>query len=166
MAKVDLATKKLKKTTVKFVYKIKVTNEGEVAGYATEIEDYIPKGLKFVKADNPKWTLQKNNVAVTDQLKDTLLQPGESATVEIVLTWKNSSTNMGVKTNWAEIKSDSGDDIDSIPDNKKKGEDDIDNAKVILSIKTGSSATYIVLILTSVAILAGGTFAIKKYVIK
>ena len=72
---------------------------------------------------------------------------------------------MGVKTNWAEIKSDSGDDIDSTTDNNKKGEDDIDNAKVILSIKTGSASTYIILSLISVSVLAGGTFAIKKYVI-
>ena len=105
-------------------------------------------------------------MAVTDQLKDTLLEPGQTATIEIVLTWKNSSSNMGVKTNWAEIKEDSDDDIDSVPDNNKKEEDDIDNAKVILSIKTGSVRTYILLALTSVVILAGGTILIKKYVVK
>ena len=166
IAKVDLVASKLKKTTVKFVYNIKVINEGEVAGYATEVEDYIPAGLKFVQEDNPKWKLVKDNVAVTDQLKDTLLEPGQTATIEIVLTWKNSSSNMGVKTNWAEIKEDSDDDIDSVPDNNKKEEDDIDNAKVILSIKTGSVRTYILLALTSVVILAGGTILIKKYVVK
>ena len=166
MAKVDLVSKRLNKTTVKFVYKIKVINEGEVAGYATEVEDYIPAGLKFVEGDNPKWKLIKDDVAVTDQLKDTLLEPGQSATIEIVLTWKNSTSNMGVKTNWAEIKEDSDDDVDSVPDNYKKEEDDIDNAKVILSIKTGSIRTYIFLSLISITILAGGTFAIKKYVLK
>ena len=166
IAKVDLVGKKLKKTTVKFVYKIKVINEGEVAGYATEVEDYIPNGLKFVQEDNPKWKLTKNNVAVTDQLKDVLLEPGQSVTIEIVLTWKNSASNMGVKTNWAEIKEDSGDDIDSVPDNNKKEEDDEDNAKVVLSIKTGGVHTYILLVLSSVAILGGGTFLIKKYVVK
>ena len=165
IAKVDLVGKKLKNTTVKFVYKIKVINEGQVAGYAYEVKDYIPSGLKFVKADNPKWTLQKDGTATTDQLKDTLLQPGESATVEIVLTWKKSTTNMGVKTNWAEISKDSGDDIDSTPDNKKKSEDDMDDAKVILSIKTGSAQMYIVLALTSVLIVAGGTYMIKRRVL-
>ena len=97
IAKVDLVAKRLKKTTVKFVYNIKVINEGEVAGYATEIEDYIPKGLMFLQEDNPKWKLVEDDVAVTDQLKDKLLQPGETATIEIVLTWKNSTTNMGLK---------------------------------------------------------------------
>lgn len=164
MAKVDLVASKLKKTTVKFVYSIRVTNEGQVAGYATEIKDYIPSGLKFVKEDNPEWTLQKDGTVTTDKLKDTLLEPGQSATVEITLTWKNSSTNMGVKTNWAEISADSGDDIDSTPNNNNKQEDDIDDASVILSIKTGSVQMYITLIFISVAILGGGTFAIKKYV--
>ena len=72
---------------------------------------------------------------------------------------------MGVKTNWAEIKEASDEDVDSVPDNYKKEEDDIDNAKVILSIKTGSVRTYILLGLISITILAGGTFLIKKYVI-
>lgn len=166
MAKVDLVGKKLKNTTVKFVYNIKVTNEGQVAGYAYEVKDYIPSGLKFEKADNPKWTLHKDGTATTDQLKDTLLQPGQSATVEIVLTWKKSTTNMGVKTNWAEISKDSGDDIDSTPDNNNKSEDDIDNAKVVLSIKTGRATTYIVLAFASVSILAAGTYMIKKRVLE
>ena len=164
MAKVDLVGKKLKKTTVKFVYSIKVLNEGEVAGYATEVKDYIPDGLKFDEKDNPDWTLQKDGTATTDKLKDTLLEPGQSAVVEITLTWKNSSSNMGVKTNWAEISADSGDDIDSTPNNNKKGEDDIDDASVILSIKTGSATMYITLTLISITILAGGTFLIKKHV--
>ena len=164
MAKVDLVGKKLKKTTVKFVYSIKVLNEGEVAGYATEVKDYIPDELKFDEKDNPDWTLQKDGTATTDKLKDTLLEPGQSAVVEITLTWKNSSSNMGVKTNWAEISADSGDDIDSTPNNNKKGEDDIDDASVILSIKTGSATMYITLTLISITILAGGIFLIKKHV--
>lgn len=166
VAKVDLVSKKLSKTTVKFVYNIKVINEGEIAGYAYEVKDYIPKGLKFVAEDNKNWKEIKEGVVVTDQLKDKLLQPGESATVEIVLTWKNSSTNMGLKTNYAEISEDSGDDIDSTPDNYKLDEDDIDYAQVILSIKTSGTKTYALLVLISITVLAGGIFLIKKYVIK
>lgn len=166
IAKVDLVAKKMNKTTVKFAYKIKVINEGKIPGYAYEVKDYIPKGLKFVAEDNKGWTEIKDGVVVTDQLKDTLLNPGESATVEIVLTWKNSTTNTGLKTNYAEISEDSGDDIDSTPDNFNLKEDDIDDAQVILSIKTAGTPTYIGLIFLSITILAGGSFLIKKYVIK
>ena len=73
---------------------------------------------------------------------------------------------MGLKTNYAEISEDSGDDIDSTPDNYNLKEDDIDDAQVILSIKTAGAKTYIGLVLTSVAILAAGVILIKKYVIK
>ena len=167
-AKVEIKANQLSKTTVKFKFVIKVTNEGEIAGYAKEIIDYIPEGLTFNKADNPKWREEDGKV-LTDQLKDTLLEPGESATVEIILTWKNSKDNLGQKTNWAEIYKDENEynspDIDSTPGNDKPGEDDIDDAPVILTIKTGNTPTYIVLGLASVAMLSSGVILIKKFVI-
>ena len=167
-AKVELKAKELSKTTVKFKFVIKVTNEGEIAGYAKEIIDYIPEGLTFNQADNPKWREEDGKV-LTDQLKDTLLQPGESATVEIILTWNNSKDNLGQKTNWAEIYKDENEynspDIDSTPGNNTPGEDDIDDAPVILTVKTGSAPTYIVLGLSSVAMLGTGVILIKKFVI-
>jgi len=47
VVKVELNRNKLNKTTVTFVYTIKVTNEGEIEGYAKEIKDRIPAGLEF-----------------------------------------------------------------------------------------------------------------------
>ena len=167
-AKVEIKSNQLSKTTVKFRFVIKVTNEGEIAGYAKEIIDYIPEGLTFDKKDNPKWREEDGKV-LTDQLTDKLLQPGESATVEIVLTWKNSKDNLGQKTNWAEIYKDENEynspDIDSTPGNNVHGEDDIDDAPVILSIKTGNTPTYIILALASTSMLLGGTILIKKFVL-
>ena len=167
-AKVEIKANQLSKTTVKFKFVIKVTNEGEIAGYAKEIIDYIPEGLTFNKADNPKWREEDGKV-LTDQLKDTLLEPGESATVEIILTWNNSKDNLGQKTNWAEIYKDENEynspDIDSTPGNDEPGEDDIDDAPVILTIKTGNTPTYIVLGLASVAMLSSGVILIKEFVI-
>ena len=166
IAKVDLVAKKMTKTTVKFAFNIKVTNEGELPGYAYEVKDYIPKGLKFIEEDNKDWKELEDGTVVTEKLKDTLLNPGESATVEIVLTWKNSTTNTGLKTNYAEISKDSADDKDSVPDNYDFTEDDIDDAQVILSIKTAGAPTYVGLVLITVTILAGGILLIKKYVIE
>ena len=166
--KVEIPYGKTNTIVVKFRFNIKVTNEGEIAGYAKEIEDYIPAGLKFVAKDNPKWK-EKDGRVTTDQLKDKLLQPGESATVNIVLTWINGKNNMGEKVNWAEISKDENEynspDIDSTPGNKVKGEDDIDQAPVLLAPATGSSQTYAALILGCTSILAVGIFLIKRYVI-
>ena len=140
-AKVEIRGSRMDKTTVKFRFKIRVTNEGEIAGHVGEISDYIPEGLKFIQADNPEWK-EVDGKVVTDQLKDTLLQPGESAEVEIVLTWINGEEHLGLMTNVAEISEDDGDDIDSTPDNQKDGEDDQDDAPVIISITTGAADVY------------------------
>ena len=168
-AKVEIRQDRINKTTVKFKFSIKVTNEGEIEGYAKEIIDYIPEGLKFVAEDNPKWRLTDDGKVLTDQLKDVLIKPGESQTVEIILTWINGKNNMGLKTNWAEIYEDYNEhnspDIDSTPGNNKKGEDDIDEAPVILTTATGNAPTYATLALASISMIAGGIVLIKKYVI-
>ena len=169
IVKVDLDRKKLSQVTVKFRFSIRVTNEGDIAGYAKEIKDYIPEGLRFVAEDNPGWTDLGNNVVSTDLLSDRLLQPGESADVEILLTWINSEDNMGLKTNTAEISKDYNEkgvpDIDSTPDNKKEGEDDIDDAPVMLSVKTGQAKVYYTLGLIVLVTIAGGIVLIKKFVL-
>lgn len=77
---------------------------------------------------------------------------------------------MGLKQNVAEISKDYNEygapDIDSTPNNKVVGEDDIDDAPVMLSIKTGQAATYVGLISIILVTLAGGVILIKKYVVK
>ena len=60
----EIIEETIKRGTVKFKYQIKVTNEGEIEGYATEIKDYIPEGLKFVEKDNKKWKLSKDGKTV------------------------------------------------------------------------------------------------------
>jgi len=172
-AKVDLGRQDINKVTVKFEFQIKITNEGEIAGYATEVTDYIPEGLKFIQEDNPLWyprePLNGRERVGTTQLADTLLQPGESATISILLTWINDPNNMGLKTNIAEISQDDNDsdtpDIDSTPDNFTDGEDDIDDAPVMLTIALGDTKIYIGLGFIVVAMLAGGIWAIKRYVL-
>ena len=169
LVKVEIDRKKLQSTIVKFVYTIKITNEGEIPGYATEIRDDIPSGLEFVQEDNPEWTLEEDNTITTRSLENTLLNPGESATVQVTFRWINNENNMGVKVNTAEISEDynedGADDIDSTPDNKEPEEDDIDEAQVILSIKTGTGRTYFILIGTILITLATGIILIKKFVL-
>ena len=169
IVKVEIHRKKINSTTVKFRYSIRVTNEGDIAGYATEIKDYVPEGLKFVAEDNPGWTDLGNNVISTNLLADKLLQPGEYADVEVVLTWINGDDNMGVMENTAEISEDYNDydipDKDSTPDNQKEGEDDIDDAPVMLSVSTGQVRIYFTLGFIILFTIAGGIILIKKYVL-
>ena len=181
IAKVELDKKKLTKTVVKFVYKIRVTNEGEIPGYATEVTDYIPEGLEFhVEDGNNKqygWVKSGDDKIVTRALETVLLNPGESKELEITFRWINSEKNLGQKINIAEISEDANDyntdDIDSTPNNrenpyKEEQEDDDDFALVILSIKTGATQfmSYFTLITITLAIVGGGIILIKKYVLK
>ena len=167
--KVEIPAADIDKTTVKFRFSIRVTNEGEIAGYPKELIDYIPEGLEFVPEDNPEWEVTEDGRVITTQLKDTLLEPGESATVEIVLKWINGKDNMGEKVNWAEISQDENEydspDIDSTPGNNEKDEDDIDEAPVILMPSTGAADSYVILTLSCIAILAVGLILINKFVI-
>ena len=168
VVKVDLKNTSIDNVEVKFEYSIRITNEGEIEGYAKEISDYIPAGLAFDPSDNPQWT-EENGKIVTRALENTLLQPGEYADVTVILTWINGADNLGLKTNIAEISEDYNDwgtpDIDSTPNNKKDEEDDIDDAPVVLTVVTGVAPTYIAIIASSVLILGVGAFIIKKYVI-
>ena len=167
VVKVDLNKKDINEVVVKFRYSIRVYNEGEIAGYAKEIKEHIPEGLKFVAEDNPEWR-EENGEVVTNALAEKLLKPGEYADVEIVLTWINGQDNLGLKENIAEISKDYNEsetpDIDSVPDNEKEGEDDIDDAPVILSLILGSMPMYIGLTTGVIVILGIGIFLIKKYV--
>lgn len=169
VVKVELNRKKLNSVTVKFRYSIRVTNEGDIAGYAKQIKDYIPEGLKFDAKDNPDWKDEGNNIITTRKLENTLLQPGQSAEVEVLLTWKNDKNNLGLKVNTAEISEDYNEkhvhDKDSTPNNKVPGEDDIDDAPVLLSISTGAAKLYIALSCTVLITLAGGIVLIKKFVL-
>ena len=167
VVKVEVNKKRLKNTVVKFRYSIRVKNEGEIEGYAKEISDYIPSGLKFNKADNPDW-VEKDGKIVTTKLKDTLLKPGETAEVTVLLTWINGEENMKVMTNTAEISEDYNKyktpDRDSKPNNKKKGEDDQDDAPVTVTTVSGSAPVYIGIATAGIAIIAIGGILVKRYV--
>ena len=56
-------------------------------------------------------------------------------------------------------------DRDSIPNNKKDGEDDIDDAPVIVTMVTGSKPTYFLLAGSVLAIIVSGATLLKKYVL-
>ena len=168
--KIEIHRKDINSTSIQFVYTVKVTNRGEIEGYATEIKDHIPQGLSFNKASNPDWEEISEGVIVSDALAKTLLKPGESAELTVVLDWERNSENIGRFINIAEISEDwnpyDSHDIDSTPDNFNPDEDDQDDAPVWVSIVTGlGEQPYIILTSVVLVILATGLILIKKYVL-
>jgi len=168
--KIEINKKNINSTSIQFVYTIKVTNEGEIEGYATEVTDYIPEGLSFDASINKDWTKVSDTIIKTESLAKTLLKPGESAEVQVTLDWVRNSDNIGRFVNVAEISEDwnpyDSDDVDSIPNNLISTEDDQDEAPVWVGIVTGlGDQPYIILPTVALIILATGVILIKKYVL-
>lgn len=170
LAKVDIKDKELEGTTVIIEYKITVTNEGETSGYAKKIVDYLPSDMKFNSELNPDWYLGESGNAYNASLANTLLQPGETKELTLVLTKKMTSDNTGTINNVAEIYEASNDlglaDIDSSTANKVQSEDDISSADAIIGIKTGEVYVYIIITLISITILGVGIYLINKKVLR
>lgn len=169
LAKVEIKAKQMASSTVVVEYQIEVKNNGAVPGTATVIADYLPKGLKFNSEMNTNWYQGTDGNLYTEELKDIMLEPGESKQVKLVLTKAMTSNSTGTFTNAAEIYEDKNDfglvDTNSTPANKEQKENDYSTAELIISTATGSPMMYIGIIITSMLILGGGIYLINKKVI-
>lgn len=161
IAKAEIDAKQLKGTTVIVEYKIKISNIGEVAGYARKVADYIPKDLQFSSEMNKDW-YQSGNVLYSSSIANDKIEPGESRTLTLTLTKKVNEENLGLVNNRAEIVEAYNDlglaDINSTPGNQDKNENDYSSADMILSIRTGK-AVYISIGFIVAIILASGAVA-------
>ena len=96
-------------------YTIQVFNQGDVPASNVTVVDYMPAGLSFDPALNPTWSADGST---PDDVIAGPIQPGQSATVQIVLRLA-AGTNGQAITNAAEIAGDNqppGSDVDSTPD--------------------------------------------------
>lgn len=169
LAKIDLDYKYINNTKVAIEYEITVTNEGDIPGIATKIVDYIPKEFDFSTELNKDWYTSGQNIE-TKALADTIINPGESASITLVLTKNMTENDNGIYANTAEIAeiyNEFGkEDSDSQPANNKEGEDDISTANVILGLNTGGPITYITLTLTIMTLICIGAYEVNKRVLK
>ena len=145
---IEMNNEKVENTVIKLQYELIIKNVGEVAGYATEIVDYVPDGLRFSQADNSAWRVSGDRI-VSNKLKDKLIEPGKEEKLELTLTWVNSDLNFKSMVNAAEIGDFKNDhntpDINSTPNNKAKGENDYDEAMVNMNGFALTMAVYIML---------------------
>ena len=87
-------------------YSIKVTNEGKIAGKATEIVDYMPEDVTFDASLNQSWYKGEDGNLYTTALANEQINPGESKEVKLILTKKMTENNTGTTFNTAEIAGD------------------------------------------------------------
>ena len=170
-AMVSLLNTYVEYSTVLIEYNFTITNEGKVAGYAKELVDYMPEGMAFSSDLNPNWYVGSDGNLYTTSLANTVIQPGESKVVTLVLSRRMTGENTGTVVNTAEISQTYNEyglqDGDSTPGNRQDGEDDISTATTLLAMNTGREvASFIGITLGIIAIIGLAVFIIKKYVIK
>lgn len=169
--KVEIHRKQINGSLVVLEYTIKIKNNGEIAGYAKNIVDYLPNGLTFSSELNKDWYLSGNNL-YTKGLENIEINPGEEKEIKLILTKTMTNENTGLINNRAEIYQDYNKygevDIDSTPNNQVQGEDDMGSVDIIIGPSTGGSniANIILLLINLVLIGIVVNLMIKNEIIK
>jgi len=116
----DLALKKVVDVAGPYSYgqaipfRIRIYNQGGVPAKNIEIVDYIPSGFDYAAVNNPLWTFNGTNKAYTT-ITSTLVA-GDSIDVIIYLTLKANPGKINAYLNYAEIKSATDVNGNTIPD--------------------------------------------------
>ena len=170
IAKKDLIGKDANDVSIIVEYKIKVTNEGAISGFVKKIADYMPIEMKFNSELNKDWYISENGVLYNSSLANTIINPGESKEVTLLLTKKMTEDNLGLYHNEAEIYEAYNDlgieDTDSREANKVSNEDDISSADVLITVKTGKMIQFVGLSITIILTIGIGAYFIKKKVLR
>ena len=191
LAKVEIAPKNIDGSSVVVEYKIKIKNNGELAGYAKSIVDYMPSSLTFNSSLNRDW-YQKGKYIYNDSLANTKIEPGETKELTLTLTKRMTESNTGLINNRAEIiasynssgiedisnatngtsnnvsGSTSTTTVGAITSNASsstKTNNDISSADAIIGVKTGVSRTFIVLTIIIVIAICGIAYFVNKKIV-
>lgn len=139
-AKTEIAAKQINGSVVTVEYTIKVTNVGELDGYARKIVDYLASDYKFNSQLNPDWYQSGENI-YNSSLANEKISPGESKELKLIVSKNMTNENAGLINNTAEIAESYNEegvsDINSTEGNRVNGENDMGSADLIISIKTG-----------------------------
>ncbi len=163
LGKIEVDGKRINSTNLVIEYTMTITNNGNVAGYAKKIVDYLPSELEFSSNLNKDWYVSGDTVICTG-LENDIINPGESKEVKLILTKKMNDNGTGTVSNKAEITETYND--QGLLDETSEDDDTNSTANVIIGIKTGGPVTYVVLTLTILAIAACGAYIINKKVLK
>ena len=154
LGKVEVHRKELSTANVKVVYRMRVTNDGELTGKANVVEN-IPSGMTMKLDNNPGWTINETTASIeTDEIK-----PGESREYQVVLGWQNGDSNVGTKENVASIvtENEAGFEEKNTADNESK-------ADLIVAVGTGE-VPYVAIaggILMIIISITAGSYVINK----
>ncbi len=151
LIKLELQPSEIKTAEIIAKYNIKVMNNGELGGKAKVIEK-VPKGFEMVEV--PEYWKENADGTLSTEVE---LEVGESKDLSITLKWVNNEENLGSLINKAELKG--GSNIANFEDTDSK--DDISEATILVSIKTGwQVSTIITITIIMSMIITGGLMII------
>ena len=143
--RVNLKKNEVKGSKAYIEYNIIVKNNGLIPGYAKSIVDYLPEGFEFELGLNNGWYIGNDNYLYNNTLANTLLNPGESKEIKLILSYKISNKFLKLTHNVAEIANSIS--VDGVSDNnsesfnKNEDEDDFSysdvyfaNSNIIINI--------------------------------
>ncbi len=169
LGKVEVLERNVGQSSAVIEYKIVVTNEGSVPGYASKIVDYLPDKVNFSTELNPDWYLSDNGNIYNSTLSDEIINPGESKELTLVISINITEDMLDILENNAEIYESYNEmglqDIDSTVNNNNSEEDDLGKAEVIVGIVTGAAIMYTAITLVVVTMLGFGIYGIKKFIL-
>ena len=105
-----------------------------------QIVDYLPKDTTFAKEQNTNWYLGTDGNVYNDSIAELPIEPGETRTLDLVLTRKMTAENTGVLANKVEIIKTEGA-TDSIIENTANNSA---IQELIISVRTGYTIPIIV----------------------
>ena len=133
LIKVEMHRNKVETADIKIIYKIRISNVGEIEGNVNTITDVIPEGYVFHQEDNEITWEETQGILTTKDLEGEVINPGEYTEIEMVLRWVKGEENFGEKTNLvllSQISNPAGyEDINK--------EDNSSKTSMILTVATG-----------------------------
>lgn len=159
-AKIELPAKQYLDTSLIIEYSIKVQNIGEVTGYVYGLEDIIPEGTEFISELNPDW-YEHDGKLYSIALTEEAIKPSETKELKVIITKQiDEEESISIK-NIANITETFNSELLL----EKNLDNNTSQAEILISIKTGSTRTYIILAIAALTIIAIGSYVIKKKVL-
>ncbi len=151
LAKVEIHSKQLAGSTIVVEYKIKVTNEGELAGRVYDVIDEIPSKLEFHSELNNGWYRTEQYKISNTSMVTKDIQPGESIELTVTLSKTLTEDSVGTITNISSI----GTTDNSRHITEKNLNNNTDKTEVLIQVATGKQiALRIIGIILGVLVLA------------
>lgn len=103
LAKVEIKSKYINNSKLDMEYNIVVENVGNIAGAVEKLVDYLPDDTNFDQEENKDWYIGNDGYIYANNLKETILQPGQKLELKLKLSKDITEDNMGTISNKAQI---------------------------------------------------------------